>query len=196
MSSQSQPPDLPEINPFRAPDSDPADPEQVLEGSPAERIRRQFINHEADVKSIASLHLLGVVVGLSLVAGGAAMRRFSSLPWNITIDKFVLVVVGIALIAVSGVVGVGLYSLQPWSRIPAVVVSALWLLYFPIGTIVNAYALYLLLSRKGRYVFTEEYRAIVQQTPNVRYRTSPFVAVVAILLAAAFVLATITAILG
>ena len=42
---------------------------------------------------------------------------------------------------------------------------------FPIGTLINGYVLYLLLSQKGRTIFTDAYRRVVTETPHVKYRT-------------------------
>jgi hypothetical protein len=52
------------------------------------------------------------------------------------------------------------------------VLSALGLLGFPIGTLVNAYILYLYLSKKGRTIFAPEYKDVIAATPHVKYRTS------------------------
>jgi hypothetical protein len=48
----------------------------------------------------------------------------------------------------------------------------LGLIAFPIGTIINAYILYLLLSAKGKYVFSADYRAVITATPHIRYKMS------------------------
>jgi hypothetical protein len=52
------------------------------------------------------------------------------------------------------------------------VLSGLGLLGFPIGTAINAYILYLFLSKKGRTIFAPEYQAVIAATPEVKYRTS------------------------
>ena len=63
-------------------------------------------------------------------------------------------------------------ALRPWGRIVGCVLSGLGLLGFPIGTAINAYILYLFLSKKGRTVFAPEYQAVIAATPDVKYRTS------------------------
>ena len=75
------------------------------------------------------------------------------------------------LSASSVVVGWGMRMLWAWARTPAIVLAAIGLLGFPIGTLINAYILWLLASRKGRMVLSTEYAAIVEATPHVRYRT-------------------------
>lgn len=50
--------------------------------------------------------------------------------------------------------------------------TVLGLLGIPIGTLISLSILYLLLSEKGRMVFSPEYKAVIAATPHVRYRTS------------------------
>ena len=50
--------------------------------------------------------------------------------------------------------------------------SAIGLIGFPVGTLINAYVLYLLLSKKGRTIFTPAYLDVIAATPHVKYRTS------------------------
>jgi len=78
----------------------------------------------------------------------------------------------VAMAAVLSVVGRGLRTLRPWVRIPAVLLSILGLFGFPIGTLINGYIIWLILSKKGRRVLSHEYAAIVAATPQVKYRTS------------------------
>lgn len=75
-------------------------------------------------------------------------------------------------------VGYGLRRLRKWARIPTGILSGLGLLAFPIGTLINAYILYLLFCQKGKMVFSDEYRAVIEQTPHIKYRTSIIVWIV------------------
>ena len=88
--------------------------------------------------------------------------------------------------------GWGVRGLRRWGRILGCILSALGLLGFPIGTLINAYILYLFLSKKGRTIFAPEYQDVIAATPDVKYRTSIVVWIVlgllVILVAAAFVL--------
>ena len=54
----------------------------------------------------------------------------------------------------------------------AIVLSAIGLLGFPIGTLISAYFLYLLVSEKGKVVFSDEYKEVIRKTPHIRYKTS------------------------
>jgi hypothetical protein len=62
--------------------------------------------------------------------------------------------------------------LRKWARIPTGILSGLGLLGFPLGTLINGYILYLIFSQKGKTVFSEEYQAVIEQTPHIKYRTS------------------------
>jgi hypothetical protein len=89
----------------------------------------------------------------------------------------------------------GLRQLRPWAKTTATVLAAIGLLLFPVGTIINAYVLYLLLSTKGSMVFSERYQEVIVVTPHIRYKTSPVIyallglvilGIVAVVLAATF----------
>jgi hypothetical protein len=72
----------------------------------------------------------------------------------------------------QGFIGFGLNKLKSWARISAALFAGVGLLAFPIGTLINGYILYLLLSAKGKMVFSDEYREIIEQTPEIKYKTS------------------------
>ena len=77
----------------------------------------------------------------------------------------------------QAVTAIGLRRLQPWARIVAAILSTFGLLGIPIGTLIGAYFLYLLLSKKGSVVFSEEYKQVIAETPHLKYRTSKIVLV-------------------
>jgi hypothetical protein len=68
-----------------------------------------------------------------------------------------------------------LRRLKPGARTPAIVMSGLGLLAFPLGTLINGYILWLLLSRKGSFILSPAYGPIVEATPHIKYRTSVWV---------------------
>jgi hypothetical protein len=86
-----------------------------------------------------------------------------------------------ALAVVAFAVGRGLRTLSPGVRIPASILAALGLLGFPLGTLINGYALWLIHSEKGRRILSADYAAIVEATPHVEYRT-PILAWIALAL--------------
>lgn len=143
----------------------------------AEEIRNEHIKHEASVKSIGVLYIIGAVV--LLVSGGFAVYAGTvvntSRPGLARQPAFFLGY-GLAFICIGMLqfaVALGIRRFKPWARVAGGILSGLGLVIgFPVGTIVNAYILYLLFSAKGRMVFSDEYREIVEQTPHVKYRTS------------------------
>lgn len=147
-------------------------------GGDAVAIRKRFISHEASVRSIGLLYWLGGILAIlcSLAYVGLGIGFLSdarTMPTAIFMLMFspVMAALGVFQIFVAR----GLRRLTPWARIGASVVSVIGLLGFPFGTIISAYFLYLLLSRKGEYVFSPEYKAIIDATPGIKYRTSPII---------------------
>ena len=67
---------------------------------------------------------------------------------------------------------IGLRQLRSWARIVSGVLSGIGLLGFPLGTLLNGYILYLLFSKKGTMVFSDEYKRVIELTPGIKYRTS------------------------
>ena len=161
------------LNPYVTPQAVVADDGA---GSEAEAVRKEHITHEASVKAVGMLFMLGGVLtligaGVGLFAPGATAGE----------NKAVLVVAGLLIGALSIAYlacGWALRTLKAWARIPAAVLAAIGLLGFPIGTLINAYILWLVLSGKGRVVLSADYAAIVEATPHIKYRTSVVVWVV------------------
>lgn len=144
----------------------------------AEELRQTHISREASVKSIGLLYYLGGTslgfVGIIMVAdyfGGSG--QLAKLGWGLF-----FLVLGI----LQFVAAVGIRRLRPWSRIPVGIVSGIGALGFPIGTVINAYILYLVFSTKGAMLFTPEYHAAIAQTPHVRYRSSVVVRVLLVVI--------------
>ena len=65
-----------------------------------------------------------------------------------------------------------LRALQPWARTVTIALSVIGMIGFPIGTIMNAYILYLLCAAKGKRLFEPDYEGIVAATPDIKYKTS------------------------
>ncbi len=143
-----------------------------VSGNPdAPDIRRAHLNHEANIKAVGSLYLLGAVGGLLagilfLVMPSSAKMEGGN-PFGI-----VAAVLMLALGALYFWLGRGLRGLKPSARIPAGILSGLGLLGFPFGTLINGYILYLLFSQKGSMVFSDEYKQIIADTPDIKYRNS------------------------
>jgi hypothetical protein len=148
-------------NPYAAP---AARVEDVAANPEAEAIRQAHINHEASIKAVGILYYLGGVVatinGLASLVGATGSYE-----------------VGYAIpFVLAGVLGLfagyGVRALRPWGRIIGCILSGLGLLAIGLGTIINAYILYLFLSKKGRTIFSPGYKDVIAATPHVKYRTS------------------------
>ncbi|TWU42529.1 hypothetical protein [Novipirellula artificiosorum] len=141
-------------------------------GGEVEQIRRYHLNHEASVKSIGTLYMLGTIfmVPISLFmlasAGGGGLGPEE----RIVIAVLAMIYFGLGIL--QGFTAVGLWRLRPWARIVAIVLSVLGLLAIPIGTIISGYFLYLLVSEKGQTVFSPAYQDVIAQTPHIKYKTS------------------------
>lgn len=147
----------------------------------AESIRQQHVSHEASVKSFGSLcyimgilNAYGVVMSLFVVwysGGGGPAGRVDA----------VQLAIAVVLTLLEFVSGYGLRRLAPWSRIPAGLLCVVSLFRLPFGTLFGAYGLYLVFCSKGRMILSPQYREIVDQTPQVRYRSSPVVKIALII---------------
>jgi hypothetical protein len=167
-------------NPYAAP---AARVEDVPANAEAEAIRRAHISHEASLKAVGFLYYLG---GVLVTIGGLASLAGRPDAGGIGVALF-MVVVGVG----QFFAGWGVRGLTKWGRALGCVLSGLGLLAFPVGTLINAYILYLFLSKKGRTIFSPEYQAVIAATPYVKYRTSIlvwiFLALVVLVLLAAVV---------
>lgn len=159
----------------------------------AESIRRQFLKHEASIKSIGTLYLLGaiLVIPIGIFGLGTALLGISAgvdgESASIALLNLVVFVIYIALGSLQAALAIGLKRLRPWARWTSVVFSAIGLLGVPIGTLISIYILYLLLSKKGEYVFSPQYQQVIAATPHIQYRTSWVLLVLLLVLVALFV---------
>ncbi len=206
-----------EDNPYAPPEAQigksvpPGESDDLVQ---AEVIRRKYLNHEASVKSIGSLHYLGalfvvLVCGMFLFDGRFRNRQPAMGPYQ---RAGAILYFGF-LTALNVVMGIGLTGLKPWARWTEVVLTTLSLLvalflashpgaHSPIPgllllqAVIPAFILYLLLSQKGSMVFSPEYTAIIERTPHIRYQTSCILKGCLIVFVAMVVFAVVAAILG
>jgi hypothetical protein len=144
-------------NPYAAPT---ANVDDVSASPEKEAIRHEHINHEASIKAVGFLYYLGGI--------GVTVAAIASMAGGEPGAGMLLLILGAGQL----VGGWGVRALRPWARYLGCVLSGIGLLGFPIGTLINAYVLYLLLSKKGRTVFAPEYQEVIEATPHVKYRTS------------------------
>jgi hypothetical protein len=105
--------------------------------------------------------ILGALFVL-LIFGGAAgvVGTVAQQEPDAEIAVPILAVVGLGLclflliLSIPGIVaGIGLLKFRPWARIFALILSVLNLLHIPLGTIVGAYGLWVLLSSETEAIF-------------------------------------------
>lgn len=131
----------------------------------ASKVRQHHLNHESALKSVGLLYYF--FAGVLLVAAPAT-ELINLTPFGRIIAPAILAGLGLVLFWV----GRGLQRLERWAKAPAGILSSLGLLGFPVWTMVNGYILYLLFSAKGTMVFSEEYRQVITDTPDMTSRSS------------------------
>ena len=198
-------------NPYAAPPADAdlvmADSQLGSDSSQDEVIRREYLSHEASVRSVGTLYYLGsFLLGFSAISMAAFAFLYpieSDLnPTTSVIDLASTVAtlfglsIYLSLSALLFCTARGLRSLRPWARISSGIISAIGLIGFPFGTIINVFILYLLISRKSKVVFSPEYRDIIARTPHIKYKTSLIVKILAIILLGFLALGVISAIIS
>jgi hypothetical protein len=157
-------------NPFAAPEAD-LEVRKGPELTEAERIRKEHLRAETNIKSIGSLYsacgLLGTFGAMVAVvmAGVDWVKGFKS--------EQLVVLLLVVLYPCILIAGISLRRFRTWARRVAVGFSALGLLAIPVGTIISVLFLYALLNSKANTVFTPQYQEIIRQTPHIQYRTSP-----------------------
>lgn len=135
----------------------------------AEVIRKQHLNHEAAVKSIGSLYYLAAII-LPLGALGVALNEKST-----PLERWLFPVLFLLLSAAYFQLGRWVRALNPKAKTPATILAVIGLLGIPLGTLINAYILYLIHSQKGKMVFSDEYKTIIAETPGIKYKTSKLI---------------------
>lgn len=136
-------------------------------------IREEHIKHEASLRSIGVLYYIGaffiLIGGISMMFTVGATMSQGGGEASFMIGMLVFyIILGVIMIWI----GRGYRQLRKWVRIPGTILAVLGLLSIPIGTLINGYVLYLIYSQKGRTIFSDEYQAIREATPDVKYKTS------------------------
>lgn len=154
----------PEHNPFAAPET-LFDDDQQANWPDAEGIRRQHIQHEANVKSIATVYLftggICTVTCLVIVIHSRPAQHSSYLWFGLFAT----------LSIVQFIISYGVSSLRRSARRPAIVLSAIITIAFPIGTMLGPYFIYLLTHSKSETVFSGNYQSVIARTKHVRQKT-------------------------
>ena len=129
-----------------------------------DQIRKDHINTEANIKFTGFIYMIIGVLGLLI-----GIDRFTS---------------GIKIFIPLGflTLSIGLLRLNKDARIIAAILSLIWItlilkhsfdwLFTAILLIPNAAFSFALFGKKGRFVTTTDYRAIIVKTPHVKIKTS------------------------
>jgi hypothetical protein len=111
--------------------------------------------------AMSALALLAAMVVLLAIGGAAATVGVSAEPQDAAVALPILGLAGTAvgvtllLLALPGIAtGLGLLYFKPWARILGIVLSVLNLINIPLGTIVGAYGLWVLLNKDTERLFT------------------------------------------
>ncbi len=182
-----------DVNPY-APITTSALDSNFVDMNNAEAIRRLHLSREANIKSVGGLYIFGAIIvflyGVLII--GAAIRNV--IDPNNYVDLGLGVTGAWAIFGIGGIVaalgliqfwgGLCMWRLRPSGRPWAIFVAAVGLINVPIGTLISLAILWMLLSAKGRMVFSPAYREVIQATPHIKYRTSIIVWIFLILLLA------------
>jgi hypothetical protein len=136
----------------------------------AEAIRRKYLSHEASVQSVGWLYWIGSVVMFILTF--TVVFGFTRLGSRDLSFRWIMGAIYFGFATLTLWLGYGFRKLDRRVRIPAGVLSALGLINFPFGTLINGYILYLIFSAKGSMVFSPPYKEVIRRTPHIKYRTS------------------------
>jgi hypothetical protein len=122
---------------------------------------------DTHVKVLAILYIVFGVLGTLLGLGFMALLSFIGIAGAASdpdawMAMPILGITGAALgvflliLSLPGIVaGIGLLKYRPWARIVTIVLSALNLMNFPIGTILGIYGLWVMLSDEGSRLFAQ-----------------------------------------
>jgi len=115
--------------------------------------------------------IFGLLAAVSVILNGVYL---ANQPNQSTASHATLLIglgIGLACIACYlFVICERLRCLSPKARKPAIVIFAIGLLGFPLGTLASIYLLSLLLGERGQFVFSEQYKTLQSQTPELKYR--------------------------
>lgn len=143
------------MDPYASPATTP-----VREDAELVRVRREHLAHERNVQALGFIFYL---CGFAVAAGSVTL---------ISPDErllgFTLCMVGLLMVAA----GFGLRRQAGWGRVLSLPFLVLGLVLFPVGTIGSPFALYVLFSKKGRFVFTRDYQKVVEESGDVQVETS------------------------
>jgi len=132
-------------------------------------VRSAHIAHEATLRSAGLLYFVAAIFLVLLAA--ITLYRGTPAETTTTLSDPAAAALALAIAAALAVAGYGLREIKPWARVPVMSISTLGLFYFPVGTMICGYILYMVLNQKGQVIFSQEYQGIIEATPQIGYRT-------------------------
>lgn len=178
------------LNPY-APSS--IESSSASEPMSSESVRCEHLPHEESIKSVGSLMIAGgVICGVLLVVTTfvAPFELAENVDgiWNQVPMRYVsMMLIYGCLGSVSIYCGRGLRNFTRGGRVIATI-FCLFLQFVPVvGNFAGIYGLYLLHGKKGRFIFSDDYRRIIAETPEIRYKSSFIVNAFASLLLIVFI---------
>lgn len=166
-------------NPYAPPASTTLSASQT-DSANAEALRREHIGTENNIRAVGLLFYLAAL-GMLLAGLGPFLAARNGMEASGASTGALLMALAVGYL----VTAYGLRRLRGWSRIPTILLSGLGLLSFPIGTLINAYILYKVLSKQGRFVMKPAYQKIIAATPHVKYKTPWYVWLLLVMIIAA-----------
>ena len=148
----------------------------------ADALRRAHLTHEARLRAIGTLMLVGGlnlllgpmigVIGVFALLGSlvAPVVDVEALQGAGLIGGAGLLLTGFGALSLRG--GMGLRRLDPRHRTLYTALVSLWLLSFSFLALVGLWALVLIHSPEGKIVLSPEYAEARRLTPHIRLRTS------------------------
>ncbi|OUW85160.1 MAG: hypothetical protein CBD74_03645 [Saprospirales bacterium TMED214] len=183
LSSHSQ-------NPYGPPTNQSFEQGFATNTTDFEQLRQYHLKHEASIRSFGLLYWLGG--GFGLFSGvlaiifaivGVSDQQQIGFPFEAVIFGVVYLVIALIQIAV----GTGLRKFTPIGKFGGIIFGMMGLLAIPLGTLLSGYMLYLLLSAKGKYIFSPEYQEVLKATPHIVYKTPTIIVVFGVLLLILFI---------
>lgn len=156
-------------NPY-APSQVTIAPPSLPLSSDYEAIRKAHIKAENTAKTAGALYYIGAVV--FMVASLASLLDVFGAREGQALVALVSAMFVLALGLGVGFLAHSLRTLKSWVRIPAIILSCVGLLGFPIGTLIHGLILSAIAGKKGRMIFSPEYKDIIAATPHIRQNTS------------------------
>ncbi len=161
------------------------DPILSAELNSAAAIRKRLLPKERRLRFFTILAYLGgflaifcsigfAVTGYEMVYATELRNEYAKRP-DAQTTGYILWFVGALTVVFSSFqiwTAYGVSRLRPYARKCAIAVCAVWLLWFFIGTIVAVYMLNILATDTGRYLFSPQYKEVIEQTKEMKSGSS------------------------